>query len=70
MSVQSFWIAATVVALLQFARVRDIRIVPLLALFAFQAVAHHQTDWIAARPWHLAAGFAGLASLAILRKAP
>ncbi len=69
MSLQSFWIAAAVVALLQLARTRDVRIAPLAALFVFQAVAHSQTDWFAARPWHFAAGFAGLATLAMLRKA-
>ena len=66
MSLAGFFVAATVVALLQFLRLRDWRIVPLLALFACLALAHAQDDWFAARPFHLAAGVAGLVLLVVL----
>ncbi len=67
MSLQSFYIAATVVALLHFLRNRDLRRLPLLLMLALLAVAHYQADWIAARPWHFAAGAAGLLQLAVLQ---
>ena len=38
------YIAATIVALVQYARVRDRRVLPLIALFAFQAQALHR-EW-------------------------
>ena len=66
MSLVGFFVAATVVTLMQFVRLRDKRLVPLLALFACLAIAHAQADWYAARPWHLAAGVAGLALLFVL----
>jgi len=50
-----------VVALVQWLRLRERRLLVLLALFACLAVAHHQPDWYAARPYHFAAGAAGLA---------
>ena len=65
MSLQSFFIAATVVALLHFLRNRELRRLPLLLMLALLAIAHHQGDWTAARPWHFAAGLAGLAQLAL-----
>jgi hypothetical protein len=65
-SLVGFYVAASVVTLIQFLRVRDLRIVPLLFLFALLAVAHAQADWYAARPWHFAAGLSGLALLAVL----
>ena len=66
MSLAGFFVAATVVTLMQFVRVREKRLLPLLALFACLAVAHSRDDWFAARPWHIAAGLAGLALLVIL----
>ena len=66
MSLVGFFVAATVVALMQLVRTRERRLVPLLVLFACLAAAHAQTDWHAARPWHLAAGFAGLVLLVVL----
>jgi hypothetical protein len=65
-SLQSFYVAASVVALIQWLRVRDRRVLPLLALFLFLAVAHHQQDWFAARPYHFAAGVSGLILLVML----
>jgi uncharacterized integral membrane protein len=66
MSLEAFYVAATLVVLIQFVRLRDLRIVPLLLVFACLAVAHHQLDWFAARPWHFAAGVSGLAMLVVL----
>ncbi|MFI5183491.1 MAG: hypothetical protein ACHQNV_03765 [Vicinamibacteria bacterium] len=66
MSLAGFFVAATVVTLLQFLRLRDRRLLPLLALFACLALAHAQADWYAARPYHLAAGIAGLVLLFVL----
>lgn len=66
MSLQSFYIAACVVALLHFVRRPDLRRLPLLAMLALLAIAHHQGDFFAARPWHFAAGFAALVQLAVL----
>lgn len=70
MSLQAFYVAATVVALLQFLRVRDKRLVPLVLMLAFLAIAHIRGEWFAARPWHYLAGLAGLALVALIpRKA-
>jgi hypothetical protein len=65
-SLAGFYVAATVVTLLQFLRLKDRRLLPLLAVFACLALAHGQTDWYAARPYHLAAGIAGLVLLLVL----
>jgi hypothetical protein len=65
-SLAGFFVASTVVTLLQFLRLRDWRLVPLLGVFACLALAHAQTDWYAARPYHLAAGVAGLVLLLVL----
>jgi hypothetical protein len=62
-SLQAFYVAATVVALVQWWRLREQRLLVLLALFLCLAAAHHQSDWYAARPYHFAAGVAGLALL-------
>jgi len=60
-------VGATVVTALQFLRVKDRRLLLLLALFAFLAAAH-SLDWQS--PWrdlfHFAAGFAGLGLLLAL----
>jgi hypothetical protein len=66
LSLQGFYVAATVAALVQYLRLKDRRLLPLLAMFALLAVAHHQDDWYAARPWHLAAGASGLVLLVAL----
>ncbi len=61
------YVAATVVTLLQFLRVKDKRLLPLLALFLFLALAFN-CDW--RNPWqmrfHVAAVAAGLAQLLVL----
>jgi hypothetical protein len=44
----SLWIAATVVALAQFLRLKERRLLPLLALFLFLALAHSREWW---DPW-------------------
>lgn len=62
----AFYVAATVVGLLQFLRVRDRRLLPLLGVFALSAAAHAQTDWFVARRYHLAAGVCGLLLLGVL----
>jgi hypothetical protein len=40
-----FYVAATVVTLLQFVRLRDKRLVPLMLLFAFAAGSRHFDCW-------------------------
>lgn len=62
----SFFIAATVVTLLQFLRLRDRRLLPLLALFLCLALAESREDWYAARRFRLAAGASGLVLLYVL----
>ena len=62
-SLEGFYVAATVVALLQFLRLRERRLLPFLLGLALLAVAHHQEDWFAARPWHIGAGLALLTTL-------
>jgi hypothetical protein len=65
--VVGFFVAATVVTALQFLRVKDRRLLLLLALFVFLAEAHSLEWW---DPWrdrfHFAAGFAGLGLLVAL----
>jgi hypothetical protein len=57
----AFFIAATVVTLLQFHRAREPRLLALAALFAFTALGHSLTEPGWARLFHVAAGSAGLA---------
>ena len=66
MSPDSFYVAATLVALVQWVRLRDRRILALLAMFALLAVGHSRDDWFAARPSHLLGGTAGLVLLYLL----
>lgn len=66
MSLQAFYVAATVVTLIQWLRLRDRRILALLVMFALLAIGHSRDDWFAARPWHLAGGAAGLGLLYLL----
>ena len=61
-----FYVAATLVTLWQAVRVKDRRIFALLALFASLTLAHTRGDWFAARPFHYAAGGAGLVLLYFL----
>ena len=62
-----FYVAATVVALMQLVRTRDRRVLALLALFACLAQAHSRR-WD--DPWldrfHVAAGASGLVLLFVL----
>ena len=66
-----FFIAATVVALMQLLRTRDRRVLPLLLLFVCLAQAHSR-DW--RDPWrdrfHFLAGGCGLVLLLMLGSAP
>lgn len=62
----AFFIAATVVTLLQFLRVRERRLLPLLFLFALTAAGHGATSAGWARALHLAAGTVGLALVLML----
>ena len=67
MTVLAFFVAATVVTLLQWLRLREKRLLPLLALFALLAAAQYsQDDWRTARGFHFAAGGAGLVLLVML----
>jgi hypothetical protein len=67
MGLVGFFVAATVVTLLQYLRLRDRRLLPLLALFALLALAHFRGEgdtW--GRLFHFGAGFAGLATLVMI----
>ena len=63
----AFFVAATVVTLVQFVRVRERRLLALMSLFALLALGHSRGEW---DPWgrafHLAAGGAGLVLLVLL----
>jgi hypothetical protein len=63
----AFLVAATVVTLLQYLRVRDQRLLPLLGLFACLALGHFRGEW---DPWgrafHFGAGTMGLVELLML----
>ena len=57
----SFFVAATAVTLVQYLRVREPKLVPLLALFSLLGLAHTYEYWEAGFKWlHLLAGAAGL----------
>jgi hypothetical protein len=63
----AFFVAASVVALLQLLRLRERRLLPLLALFALLALAHSRDEGSAwKRRYHLLAGVAGLAQVYVL----
>lgn len=62
----AFFIAAAVVTTLQYRRVREPKLLPLLALFALAALGHSRPDPASALPYHLAAGAAGLVLLVML----
>ncbi len=58
------YIAATVVTLLQYLRLRERRLLPLAALFAFQAEALNREWWDVW--WHVSQGAACVAGLLLL----
>jgi hypothetical protein len=63
----AFFIAAMVVTLLQFLKVRDKRLVPLLGLFACLALGHFRGEgdpW--GRSFHFAAGSLGLLEVLLI----
>ena len=62
----AFFIAATVVTVLQFIRVRERRLLPLMALFALAAAGHAADDSAWARWLHMLSGAAGLALVVML----
>jgi len=66
-----FFVAATVVTLVQLVRLHDRRLLALLAVFALLALAHSRQPgdpW--GRRFHLAAGTAGLGLLVLLSPRP
>jgi len=66
-----FFVAATVVTLVQLLRLHDRRLLALLAMFALLALAHSRQPgdpW--GRRFHLAAGTAGLGLLVLLSPRP
>ena len=57
----AFYVASALVTLIQFVRVRERRLVPLMLLFALQGAGHSVGGWTGwGRLWHLAAGLCGL----------
>ena len=67
MGLVAFFVASTVVTLLQFLRLRDWRLLPLLALFALLALGHFRGEWDGwGRAFHFGAGVAGLSVLVAL----
>ena len=62
----AFFIAAAFVTLLQFIRVRERRLLPLMALFALAALGHATDDPRWAPLFHMASGAAGLALVVML----
>ena len=62
------FVATLVVALLQFLRVRDRRLLPLLALFACLALAESREDWLLRRFFQGGAVAAGLSLVAVLSR--
>jgi hypothetical protein len=62
----AFFIAAAVVTVLQFIRVREHKLLPLMALFALAAAGHAADDASWARWLHLLSGAAGLALVVML----
>jgi hypothetical protein len=62
------FVATLVVALLQFLRVRDKRLLPLMALFGFLALAESREGWVARRWFQAGAVAAGLSLVAVLSR--
>jgi hypothetical protein len=64
-----FYVAAVVVTVLQYLRLHDRRLLPLLGLFTFLALAHFRGEWdVWGRRCHFAAGLCGLTLLAMLSR--
>lgn len=62
-----FFVAAALVTLAQWLRVKEARMLPLLALFLLLALAHSRPGWEAWSRWfELLAGGAGLVLLVML----
>jgi ammonia channel protein AmtB len=67
MGLVAFFVASTVVTLVQYLRLRERRFLPLLALFALLALGHFRGAWDAwGRVVHFGAGVAGLAVLVMI----
>jgi hypothetical protein len=67
MGLVGFFVASAVTTLVQFLRVRERRLLPLLALFALLAMAHFLGEGDAwGRAFHYAAGAAGVVQLVVL----
>ena len=62
----AFFIAATVVTVLQFIRVRERRLLPLMALFVVAAAGHAADDPAWSKWLHMLSGTAGLALVVML----
>ena len=71
MGLVAFFVASAVVGALQWWRLRDRRLLPLVALFLLLAAGHFRGEW---DPWgrffHFAAGGAGLLTLVVLSPRP
>ena len=64
MGLVAFFVASAVVTTLQWVRLRDHRVLPLLAMFLLLAAAHVRGEWDGwGRFFHFAAGAAGLVTL-------
>lgn len=62
-----FYVSATVVTLVQYLRVKERRLLPLMALFALLALGHFLGEWDRwGRLCHFGAGTAGLVLLLML----
>jgi hypothetical protein len=56
-----FFVAAMVVTLLQYLRIKERRMLPLLSLFAFSALGHFRGDWdVLGIVFFVCAGLSGL----------
>ncbi len=62
----AFFIAATVVTILQYIRMRERRLLPLMALFALMAMGHSLGDTGWGRLFQMLGGTAGLVLLVML----
>lgn len=64
MGLVAFFVAAAVVTTLQYLRLRERRVLPLVAMFLLLAAAHFRGEWDRwGRGFHFAAGAAGLLTL-------
>lgn len=68
---EGFFVAAVVVALVQFVRYREPRLVPLMLLFAALAAAESRESWSPWQDaWRLIAGALGLVLAMMLSRKP